>query len=91
MKYQYIDGQDEKLITINNQIFVTFDHNKRIFLTVVCPNGDGLLKTDDINRMITVTMITLSGFHCMKIMLDLSALALAGLVRSVNLPKLDKL
>ncbi len=29
----------------------------------------GLLKTDDNKRLITVTMITQSGFHCIK-MLD---------------------
>ncbi len=45
-------------------MFVTFDHNNRIFLTAVRFNGDGLWKTDNINRMITFTEITLSGFHC---------------------------
>jgi len=32
---------DEKLITIT-KLFVTFDHNKQIFLTVNSFNGDGL-------------------------------------------------
>ncbi len=48
------------------EYFVTFDHNKRIFLTGVWLNGDGLWKTDDINRMIRLSVITLSVLHCTK-------------------------
>jgi hypothetical protein len=47
-------------------LFVTFDHNNWIFLTAVWFDGDGLWKTDNINKMITLTKITLSSFHCIR-------------------------
>ena len=50
----------------NNQIFKQFDHNKRIFLLQIWTNRTGLLECDNINRMITLSVITLSGFHCNK-------------------------
>ncbi len=41
-----------------------FDHNKRIILLLFLPMGMGLCKTDTINQMITLSVITLSSFHC---------------------------
>ena len=51
--------------------FVTFDHNKRKFLTGVWLNGDGLWKTDNINQMIRLSVITLSVLHCTKNIFEL--------------------
>jgi hypothetical protein len=48
----------------NNQIFELFDHLKRIFLLLVWINRPGLLECDNNIRMITSSVITLSGFHC---------------------------
>ena len=52
----------------NNRIFKQFDHNKRIFLLLIWTNRTGLLKCDNINRMITLSVITLSGFHCILLL-----------------------
>ena len=48
----------------NNQIFELFDHLKRIFLLLVWINRPSLLECDNNIRMITLSVITLSGFHC---------------------------
>jgi hypothetical protein len=41
-----------------------FDHNKQIFVVLGCPEWPGLGKTDNSIRMITLTVITISGGHC---------------------------
>ena len=43
----------------------SFDHNKRIIYTVLFPKWPGTWQFDNINRMITLSVITLSGLHCM--------------------------
>jgi hypothetical protein len=48
----------------NNRIFKKFYHNKRIFLLLIWTYRTGLLECDNINQMITLSVITLSGFHC---------------------------
>ena len=42
----------------------SFDYNKRIICTVNYPKGPGTWQFDHNNRMITLSVITLSGFHC---------------------------
>jgi hypothetical protein len=50
--------------SVTRRVFRQFDHIKRIFLVLVWTNRTGLLECDNINQMITLSMITLSGFHC---------------------------
>jgi len=53
----------KKLITLS-KFFSEFDHIKQIFVFLVWPYGPGLPKSDNINQMITLTVITLSSTYC---------------------------
>jgi len=51
------------VITISRFIH-EFDHIKWNFVLLVCPEWPQLGKTDNIIRMITLTVITISSGHC---------------------------
>ena len=48
----------------NKQILALNDYNKQNFLCVVLMSWRGLCECDNIKRMITLTVITLSGLYC---------------------------
>jgi hypothetical protein len=62
-KFGICEQIHKKLITLNG-LLNSFDHNKRFFLFPFWINRPGLCEFDNINRMITLTGITLSGGHC---------------------------
>jgi hypothetical protein len=45
-----------------------YDHNKRIILLLILFKCSVLFQSDNINRMITLTMITLSKVYCIMIL-----------------------
>jgi hypothetical protein len=48
------------LITIT-EVLITIN---KLYYILICQKGMGLGQSDYINRMITLSVITLSGFHC---------------------------
>ena len=46
------------------KLLVNFDRTKQIILLLFLAMRLGLCKTDNFTRMITLSVITLSGFHC---------------------------
>ena len=50
----------------NKRILATNDYNKQHFLCSNLMSWPGLCESDNIKRMITLTVITLSGAYCIK-------------------------